>query len=810
MGILLKCWFFCSWAVDKGGGGLRVAYCSATLTGNTISGNSAGDSGGGVSVSNCPSFTLKQNTITNNTGRRIGGGVHVNSSSATLDGNVIADNSISKTDAPWTSGGGVAVKNSLATLTRNTITGNTSPGAGGGVAMGHSSGTLSDNTIDDNTAETRGGGLNLYVSFATLTENVIRNNTARVGGGVSYFESEATLRNNIITDNSAGDKGGGLYVWRSPATLTENVIGHNSAGAEGGGVRFYDSSGMLTDNIITANSTSGNGGGVLLKESSPTLAGNTIDSNLGDGVYCYGSSPVIEGNSISGNTHNGISLNVFYASGGDPDGAELDWLSEPIITGNTIAGNGQWGIACHDTAAANAATLEGDNALGANGSGQVLQTWPGLVKVVHGDGSPAVGASVSVLDNDGDTAADYGSPFTTNADGFAPEMASATDCRTWPAITEFEVGNDGVRVAITPQRIEGSLGAVGGVVSHSWDGRYQIVEVLLNNMLPVANDGSYSVDEDGVVAITLSGSDMETNEGDLTFTISSLPAGGILKDSFGNPATVGQQFTGPPTLTYEAGAACEGPGSQSLTFTVTDRGDPDPPGVVGLTSPPATVQINITRAVAEGEVRVDADGVVRIGGTSGDDEIVVTHTSDGLNLEVTINGAVVTDGILLAGVTEVRSWGRAGNDRIELVDLALLSLLHGGEGDDELIGGAGEDLMLGGAGNDTLTGAAGNDFLIGGGGADRLVGSAGHDILVAGQVACSYTEQALRIILGEWADGEQEDEGLVDDVLEETAIEAGFDMLTGSSGRDWFISSSDDKITDFKSLDKDGDVVTIL
>ena len=164
----------------------------------------------------------------------------------------------------------------------------------------------------------------------------------------------------------------------------------------------------------------------------------------------------------------------------------------------------------------------------------------------------------------------------------------------------------------------------------------------------------------------------------------------------------------------------------------------------------------------------------------------------------------------LVDVAEIRAWGRVGNDRLELIDLAIDSLLHGGEGDDELIGSDGADLIFGGLGNDHLTGAAGNDFLIGGSGADWIAGSADHEILVAGDVAEDFIDEALRLILAHWVDDRVPDAELEDGVLDETLGDDGFDMLTGSSGSDWFIISDDDKVTDLKKKNNDGDLVTIL
>ena len=136
-----------------------------------------------------------------------------------------------------------------------------------------------------------------------------------------------------------------------------------------------------------------------------------------------------------------------------------------------------------------------------------------------------------------------------------------------------------------------------------------VVTVNAVNDSPTAQGQTVTVMEDGVLTITLHGCDVETAEASLTFTVTSLPAEGILK-SGGVAVAMGDSFIGPPTLTYEPGIARDGAGSDSFTFTVTDRGDPDTAGVVGQTSDSAIVGIDITQAVAEGSVTVDG-GVVR-------------------------------------------------------------------------------------------------------------------------------------------------------------------------------------------------------
>jgi len=82
--------------------------------------------------------------------------------------------------------------------------------------------------------------------------------------------------------------------------------------------------------------------------------------------------------------------------------------------------------------------------------------------------------------------------------------------------------------------------------------------------------------------------------------------------------------------------------------------------------------------------------------------------------------------------------------------------------------------------------------------------------VVAGDVAYRFTDEALRAILADWAFGKTPDEES-DDVLDETVVTDGeLDMLTGSSGADWFIINTGDKITDFKTQNKDGDLITVV
>lgn len=477
--------------VWPGGGGISMGhYCAPNIMNNTISENSAPRAGGGIRVGDDSSPTITGNTIRGNSGSA-GGAIYLyNNCSPEIRGNQIIANSA--TDR----GGGICyITNSSPTIADNIISENSVVGGGdyalgGGIRCGDCSGQILNNTITNNSVTggilgSAGGGIYCHTSFSgTIQGNTITGNSAGSGGGIDCYSCSPTIVANIITGNSASgaelSNGGGIYCNGSSPTITGNTITENSADWGGAGISMWNNcSAEIRGNDISRNSAK-HGVAIWLWKGSPQvtqniITGNTVDvgvENAAGGIELGGSSsPMITGNTISGNGVHGI--HCFPG--------ELGEEPSPTVTGNTISGNGGWGIKCEDSAAANAATLEGDNTLGTNGSGQVLQCWHGLVKVIFGDGSPAAGASVSILNNDGDTTPDYGSPFTTSTDGFAPDSADPADSTTWPPITEFEVDNAGVRHTLIPQTILASLGAGCGTATHSWNGRYQIAEVKLNH-----------------------------------------------------------------------------------------------------------------------------------------------------------------------------------------------------------------------------------------------------------------------------------------------------------------------------------------
>jgi len=624
---------------------------------------------------------------------------------------------------------------------RNVISGN-----GVGISLGSNGARVQGNYIGTNRSGTAalGNWLGVDIRF-NASENLI--------GGAGPGEG------NVISGNVAyGIDMGGACVTRN--IIQGNLIGTDPAGQFGtlpGVGRQHDSSAVIPVFGL------GNESGVVLREgASDNLIGGR---NAG------------EGNVIAGN---GVGVTA-AANGG------------PYCIGNSIVGNAIYANGPHYTGGlgidlgADYVTPNdpGDADTGDNG----LQNFPVLTSA-QGGTSTRITGTINSTPNTTLTL-----DFYANSELDPSGYGEGQRYLGWAKVTtdgngdaSFDVALDGASAG--SEYITATATAPDGSTSEF---SASVITVTPVNNRPEAIPQTVTVTEDGQVLITPHGRDVETAEADLTFTIASVPEQGALMDRTGNLVHAGDTFTGPPTLIYEPGAGREGAGTDSFTFTVTDRGNPDDPGGVGLTSDPATVSVNIVPAVGEGQVTLE-NGILRIGGTQHDDLILVTHSCNGQRLVVLLNSQLIYD-IPAAEVHEVRVWGRAGNDIVSLIDLAITSMIHGGDGNDLLDGGAGNDLIFGGRGNDVVTGGAGNDFLLGGIGADRLVGSAGNDVLASGEFGPDVTIGMLRAIQGYWSDRNVigEEAAAVDGVF---AQDGAADVLTGGAGADWFLISLGDRITD--------------
>jgi len=155
-----------------------AVYCnnnsSPLIIGNTILDNSSSSGGGGICCRGDSSPIIVNNTISGNRAG-YGAGICVWSSSPTIKGNIISNNSVSREAGH--SGGGIALLSFCpAVIQNNVITGNIAD-YGGGIAAHNSSGPK-------------------------ITNNTITGNTANLGGGISGEESSLTVLNSILWNDS--------------------------------------------------------------------------------------------------------------------------------------------------------------------------------------------------------------------------------------------------------------------------------------------------------------------------------------------------------------------------------------------------------------------------------------------------------------------------------------------------------------------------------------------------------------------------------------------------------------------------------
>jgi FG-GAP-like repeat/FG-GAP repeat len=355
------------------------------LDGFTITGGGGGNHGGGLRIRDS-NARVQNNIIAGNTGYIYGGGVWVQRGAPVLMNNRIEGNHVIQTFAGW--GGGVELEDTTASLIGNMIANNTisdSVGYGGGIAIeGGGPVTLTNNTITNNIAATLtstlpandigyGGGISIENAIVNLSGNLVQENLASgikafsfggawgFGGGIFIRNSSAfTLTGNTIITNTASYKyylypsGGGLQVETSEGWLHNNLIAGNHANGNvlfgnGGGLAIYTSTlsiqgGQIINNVTSINNE-GYGGGLYARSSKISLdavlvknnsAGNTPFYGLGGGLAFFGS-PYTITNAI-------IAQNTVYSNDTAVGGIYADRNSPGQLINNTLANNKGQGI----------------------------------------------------------------------------------------------------------------------------------------------------------------------------------------------------------------------------------------------------------------------------------------------------------------------------------------------------------------------------------------------------------------------------------------------------------------------------------
>lgn len=246
-------------------------------------------------------------------GRHGGGILCTNSSSPTIQNNIITRNEVD-----W-AGGAISGFNYgfpgvCSPIIRNNIITYNKACAGAGIEFcGNSSPLIERNSIMHNWASVSSGGIECWWNVsAVIRFNLIANNSATGtypfgnGGGILCAGgSNVVIYGNTITGNLANYAGGAICCHhRGFARIERNIISYNTANAFAVIKCAEDSSVEVIDCIISHNC----GDGVHCYRSSwARIAYCTISANEGSGVYCRNSSSaVIYCNNITDNIGYGV------------------------------------------------------------------------------------------------------------------------------------------------------------------------------------------------------------------------------------------------------------------------------------------------------------------------------------------------------------------------------------------------------------------------------------------------------------------------------------------------------------------------
>jgi predicted outer membrane repeat protein len=204
---------------SSGNGGainLATSASSATLSGTTLTSNTAHTAGGGIAVAGSASLSLSNGATVQSGNANSGGGISFQSSSTlTITDSTIASNS---TNGGGNGGGGLYMTTGSGTISRSTFASNTAS-TGGGDGGGCSGTGCGGGAINFQSSST------LTLTNDTLSENVSSN----YGGGVLVDGGTLTMMNVTVATNQ-GSNGAGLARQAGTLQVTNTIIGYNFGG----------------------------------------------------------------------------------------------------------------------------------------------------------------------------------------------------------------------------------------------------------------------------------------------------------------------------------------------------------------------------------------------------------------------------------------------------------------------------------------------------------------------------------------------------------------------------------------------------
>jgi len=215
------------------GGGMFLFFSTVSLSGVTVSGNTA-DYAAGIAAFNYSNLTLTGSSVSSNIAAHKGGGLEiVNGTEAKLNDSVISGNSASR-------GGGVFVSfYGTLSLTRSTVSGNTAVGAptqsGGGI-YGYRCTQMNviDSLVSGNIGNNRGGGILSVDCGLSLVNATVAANSASYGGGIYVEDGVGSIVDSVVNSTISGNSANGaagILAYKATLTLANTIVSANTADA---------------------------------------------------------------------------------------------------------------------------------------------------------------------------------------------------------------------------------------------------------------------------------------------------------------------------------------------------------------------------------------------------------------------------------------------------------------------------------------------------------------------------------------------------------------------------------------------------
>ena len=275
------------------GGGLYVASGATTVSGGTMSGNTARDDGGFAAgdndtVSAARFMTLSSVTIRSNTansdasGGGDGGGVFRDRGTLNVSNCFIGTVALPNAAV---NGGGIAHAFRAAVNPTNVTTINVDNGS----IVGNNATTTGGGTFIDSTNNVAGDPSDLNIG-ATTSVLLSENNANLHGGGVAVLGgANANLTrafihgNDADKDNNASGDGGGVYTANGtvviPATSSIGTAGQGNTAENGGAIHHSAGTLTITGVPISSNTTDVHGGALSVSGGTVNVNGVTFVAN---------------------------------------------------------------------------------------------------------------------------------------------------------------------------------------------------------------------------------------------------------------------------------------------------------------------------------------------------------------------------------------------------------------------------------------------------------------------------------------------------------------------------------------------------